>query len=202
MRDLKKAANVSEEVLRRLETYLALLTKWQRRVNLVGASTMADPWRRHFLDCAQLAPHIDPKDKTVVDIGSGAGFPGLVLAIMGVPGIELVESNLRKCQFLEEAARETGTNVRIHPRRAEDLGEGFADLVTARAVAPLDRLLGSAHRILRNGGRCLFLKGKLARQELTGATKSWNMRFEIVPSLSDPSGAILKLEGIVHRRER
>lgn len=200
--EFKERVNISEDVLHRLEAYLALLGKWQRRLNLVGASTISDSWRRHFLDSAQLAPHIGREYKTVADIGSGAGFPGLVLAIMGVPGIELVESNLRKCQFLEEVARATGTQVRIHPCRAEALDGGFADLVTARAVAPLDRLLVCAHRILRHGGRCLFLKGRQARQELTAATKSWNMRFEIVPSLTDPSGAILKLEGIVHRRER
>lgn len=197
-----KVANISEDVLLRLETHLELLIKWQPRVNLVAASTMADPWRRHFLDSAQLVPHIRLEDKAVIDIGSGAGFPGMVLAIMGVPGIELVESNLRKCQFLQEVARTTETRVRIHPCRAENLGEGFADLVTARAVAPLDRLLVCAHRILRNDGRCLFLKGNQVREELTAATKSWNMRFEIVPSLTDPSGVILKLEGIVHRRER
>ena len=105
----------------RLSRYLELLRRWQRAINLVGASTLADPWRRHILDCAQIAPHVPRTAATVLDLGSGAGLPGLVLALLGVPGVQLVESDRRKAQFLREAARATGAAVVVHAARIEQL---------------------------------------------------------------------------------
>ncbi len=116
--------------------YLELLGRWQRAVNLVGGSTLADPWRRHILDCAQVVPHVPRSAATVLDLGSGAGLPGLVLALMGVPGVHLVESDQRKAQFLREAARLTRAPVVVHATRIEDLRGIAADVVTARALAP------------------------------------------------------------------
>ena len=187
--------DVSRETLARLSRYLELLRRWQAAINLVGASTLADPWRRHILDCAQIAPHVPRTARIVLDLGSGAGLPGLVLALLGVPGVQLVESDRRKAQFLREAARSTGAEVTVHAARIEDL-ELRADVVTARALAPLPRLLELAAEVLGPGGLCLFLKGQSALDELTRARQSWHMHSEIVPSRSGSRGVLLKLEGV------
>jgi 16S rRNA (guanine527-N7)-methyltransferase len=187
--------DVSRETLARLSRYLELLQRWQRAVNLVGASTLADPWRRHILDCGQIAPHVPRATRTVLDLGSGAGLPGLVLALLGVSGVQLVESDQRKAQFLREAARVTQAAVVVHAGRIEQL-ELCADVVTARALAPLPRLLELAARFLTSQSLCLFLKGETALDELTQARQSWHMQCEIVPSRSGSRGVLLKLEGV------
>jgi 16S rRNA (guanine527-N7)-methyltransferase len=187
--------DVSRETLARLSRYLELLQRWQRAVNLVGASTLADPWRRHILDCGQIAPHVPRAARTVLDLGSGAGLPGLVLALLGVSGVQLVESDQRKAQFLREAARVTQAAVVVHASRIEQL-ELCADVVTARALAPLPRLLELAARFLTSQSLCLFLKGETALDELTQARQSWHMQCEIVPSRSGSRGVLLKLEGV------
>jgi 16S rRNA (guanine527-N7)-methyltransferase len=188
--------DVSRETLDRLSLYLELLRRWQGAVNLVGASTLGDPWRRHILDCGQIAPHVPPTGKIVLDLGSGAGLPGLVLAVLGVPGVHLVESHVRKAQFLREAARLTQVPVTIHAARIEELRNMAADVVTARALAPLPRLLELAAPALAPHGLCLFLKGQTALDELTAARQSWHMHSEIVPSRSGSRGVLLKLEGV------
>jgi 16S rRNA (guanine527-N7)-methyltransferase len=187
--------DVSRETLARLSRYLELLQRWQRAVNLVGASTLADPWRRHILDCGQIAPHVPRAARTVLDLGSGAGLPGLVLALLGVSGVQLVESDQRKAQFLREAARITQAPVVVHAARIEQL-ELCADVVTARALAPLPRLLELAARFLTGQTLCLFLKGETALDELTQARQSWHMQCAIVPSRSGSRGVLLKLEGV------
>jgi 16S rRNA (guanine527-N7)-methyltransferase len=185
---------VSRETLERLDAYVALLAAWNRRINLVGASTMGDPWRRHILDSAQLRPHLPPRARVLVDLGSGAGLPGLILAILGVPEVHLVESDQRKAAFLREAARVTGAPAQIHAQRAEKLPRLAADVVTARAVASLPDLLDIAEPFLATHSICLFLKGRGAGEELTLAAKTWKMASRLLPSLSDPGGTLVILE--------
>lgn len=185
--------DVSRETSARLETYLALLTRWQRAINLVGPATLADPWRRHFLDSAQLSRYLPENAHAIYDLGSGAGFPGLVLAIMGQVGIHLVESDLRKVQFLRDVARSLELQVEIHARRIEELPKGCADVVTARALAPLPRLLDLAAPLMGPESICLFLKGRRASDELTEVRKCWRMSAQSFPSLSDSSASVLKL---------
>jgi 16S rRNA (guanine527-N7)-methyltransferase len=194
--------DVSRETLERLTLHLELLTRWQPAINLVGPSTLADPWRRHMLDSAQLCAHLPAAPGSVVDLGSGAGFPGMVLAILGVPNVALVESDRRKAQFLREVARATATAVTIHAERAERLPATPATVVTARALAPLSRLLPLAERFLAADGICLFLKGAAVSDELTAAAECWHMEPEIHPSLSAPAGIVLKLRGIARARDR
>jgi 16S rRNA (guanine527-N7)-methyltransferase len=158
---------------------------------------MGDVWRRHILDAAQLYPHIPAGTRVAVDLGSGAGLPGLVLKIMGVPEMHLVESDQRKAAFLREAVRVTGAPAIIHPVRIEAMPPISADLVTARALAPLPELLRLAAPFVAPAGLCLLLKGKTADAELTEAGKEWNMRAQQFPSISDPSGRLLKLESLV-----
>jgi 16S rRNA (guanine527-N7)-methyltransferase len=194
--------DVSRETLDRLDAYVALLVSWNRRINLVGASTLGDPWRRHILDSAQLWPLLPARTRVLVDLGSGAGLPGLVLAILGVPEVHLVESDQRKAAFLREAVRITGASAKIHAVRADKLPRLAADAVTARALADLPDLLDMAEPFLAAHSICAFLKGRGAAEELTLAAKSWKMRSRLVPSLSDPGGKVVILEGLERSDER
>lgn len=199
-RDEIAALGVSRETLERLELYAALLRKWTRAINLVGPDTLPDLWRRHFLDSAQLLPLLPPappeRPRRLADLGSGAGFPGLVLAILGAGEVHLVESDSRKAQFLREVSRETGAGAQVHTARIETLSPLFADCVTARALAPLTQLLDYAARHLRPGGQALVLKGKSAGQELTQAAARWSMAAEQFASRSDPAGVILRITNL------
>lgn len=187
------AADVSRETLARLEAYAALLVKWQARINLVGGATLADLWRRHMLDSAQLHRLLPAQARVLVDLGSGAGFPGLVLAAMGVPEVHLIEADARKCAFLREAARVMGVAVTVHNRRIAEVAPFAADVVTARALAPLRELLVLAAPFLGPDTMCLFLKGRGVEDELTEAAKDWTIHAEMIASLSDPLGSILRI---------
>jgi 16S rRNA (guanine527-N7)-methyltransferase len=194
--DFARHLPVSRETVDRLKVYADLLVKWQARINLVGPATVPDLWSRHILDSAQLHPRLPAGP--VLDLGSGAGFPGLVLAIMGAGPVHLVESDRRKCAFLSEAARITQTPVHIHPHRIEALKAFPVAAITARALAPLGELLNLAARFLAPGVHCLFLKGRNSEHELTEAAKDWMMDVERITSITDPSGLILHLSE-VHR---
>jgi 16S rRNA (guanine527-N7)-methyltransferase len=193
--------NVSRETILRLRSYAEILAKWQLTINLVAADSLADLWRRHMLDSAQLHPLLPPATRTVMDLGSGAGFPGLVLAAMGVPEVHLIEANARKCVFLAEAARamglQPGRDLWIHQERIEEMAGWPVDVVTARACASLDRLLARAERFLGPRSICLFHKGVAVDEELRLACRRWTMEVERVRSRSDPSGTILRLSQIV-----
>jgi 16S rRNA (guanine527-N7)-methyltransferase len=188
---------VSAEILDRLEAYLAVLAKWNARINLVGPATLRDPWRRHILDSAQMVAHLPPG--RLADLGTGAGLPGLILAILGREDVHLVESDQRKVAFLREAARITGANPTLYATRIEAMPALSAAVVTARALAPLDRLLDMAERFLGPETACYFLKGARVEDELTEARKSWQMEVELLPSLADEAGVIVKVTGIGRR---
>ncbi|WP_029012501.1 16S rRNA (guanine(527)-N(7))-methyltransferase RsmG [Niveispirillum irakense] len=190
---------VSRETLEKLQVYEAQLRKWNPAINLVAKSTLNDIWGRHLADSAQLFQHVPEGTTLQVDLGSGAGFPGLVMAILGVPAVHLVESDVRKAAFLRETARLTGAPVTVHAVRIEVADVPPADLVTARALADLSLLLPWAHGLLKPGGFCLFPKGKTAADELTAVRDSWNMRIEQFPSLTDPAGTLLRLSDISPR---
>ena len=193
---------VSRETLERLTVHLDLLRRWQPAINLVGPTTLADPWRRHFLDSAQLVKHLPDAAANLADLGSGAGFPGMVLALLGVPGVHLIEANRRKVQFLREVARATGALVTIHAERVERMQGWPADVITARALAPLPRLLELAEGFLSADSVCLLLKGRSAERELTEARGSWHMVAAMFPSLSEPNGIVVQLRGIRRARDR
>ena len=188
---------VSRETLARLEAYAALLTQWSARINLVGRDTIADLWRRHMLDSAQLRAFVPNRARSMIDLGSGAGFPGLVLAILGVPGVELVEADSRKCAFLREAVRITEAPVTIRPCRVAAVPRHSVGVVTARALAPLDRLLDLAQPFLGPDTVCLFPKGERAGEELTLARKRWTMTVVLHNSIADPRGVVLRLHQVV-----
>ena len=196
----QEISGASDEDLERLRTYVALLNKWQDKINLVSKDSLTDVWRRHILDSAQLAPLIGSQIKSIADIGTGAGFPGMVLAIIGAAEeIHLIESNERKNVFLREVNRVTKAGTIIHNIRVEKLQEVSVDLVVSRAVASLEQLLQYVNPLIKKGGQCLFLKGKKWREELTEVQKKWIINESVIQSLSDPSGMILKLEEIKSR---
>lgn len=194
----RRATQVSADVVAKLATYAALLAKWQRAINLVGPGTLADVWRRHMFDSAQLFPLMPPQAHTLVDLGSGAGFPGLVLAIMGVPDVHLVESDHRKAAFLSHVSRETGAGATVHAERIEAMAPMKADVVTARALAPMPKLLGLARGFIGPQTVCLFLKGQDIVSELTKTPISMNMSVERLPSRTATSASILRLKEITY----
>lgn len=189
--------NVSRETIERLKIYQHLLETWQKKVNLVSASTLPFAWERHFKDSLQLLPYLPQKKVSLIDLGSGAGFPGLVLAIARPETLDvtLVEADLKKCLFLENVSRETFSPVTILRSRIESLESTLkADVITARGLAPLTLLLGYAISLMKEEAACLFLKGKEFEKEIQEAQKKWEFDLEIFPSLADSRGRILKIK--------
>lgn len=190
-----------DATLDRLTAYLDLLVHWQRRINLVGSSTLADPWRRHILDSAQLVAHLPASLGSIIDLGSGAGLPGMVIAIVSGRPVTLVDSDARKCAFVREAARLTNAPVSVLNQRIELLPAASATVVTARALAPLDRLLSPISSILHPLGVALLLKGRTTDEELTLASKHWKMTATKFPSLSDSESWVVQLQEITPRHD-
>lgn len=192
---------VSRETLDKFETYNALLRKWQKAINLVGPTTVDDAAERHFFDSAQMFRYIPDIEVTLADLGSGAGFPGLVLAMLGVKDVHLVESDIRKATFLREVSRETSTPVTVHDKRIEDTVIPNLDVVTARALAPLQDLLAHVDR-LRTPDRPIYAvlaKGLQHGEEIDKARKTWDFELEVFPSESDMSGKVLRIKDLVKK---
>ena len=175
------------------------LVKWQGSINLVGADTLADAWQRHFLDSLQLLNAIDDPAKNIVDIGSGAGFPGMVLAICGALNVHLIESDGKKIVFLREVARVTDTNVSIHHCRAEECKNLSADIIVSRACDSLNNLLSLSSHFVSRENYFLFHKGKNYSKEIEDTKMHWTFDIEIIPSITDREGVILKLTHITKR---
>jgi 16S rRNA (guanine527-N7)-methyltransferase len=203
--DVVRETGVSRETVARIRAYLAVLDDWRERINLIGPGEGRHLWRRHVLDSLQLLKEIFPTDLRLADLGSGAGFPGLVLACALADregaSVTLVEKSVRKSQFLEAAITAVGLPARVLNQRLEDPApkERF-DVVTARALAPLPKLLGYAHGWLKPSGKALLMKGRDAVKELTLARESWTFEVSSGPSLSSPEGQILKVSNLRPRR--
>ncbi|MBL7237927.1 16S rRNA (guanine(527)-N(7))-methyltransferase RsmG [Novacetimonas hansenii] len=187
--------DVSRETRDRLTAYADLLVRWNARINLVSRPDLAQLWPRHIADSLQLAALI-PQGARVVDMGSGGGFPGLVIAMATDAHVTLIESDQRKAAFLREASRVAGVRTRVIAARIEAAEAGPADIVTARALAPLPQLLQWGVRFLDKEGFCLFLKGKNADEELNAANADWRMAVTRIPSRTDADGIILRLSDI------
>ncbi len=195
----EKNFDVSRETIERLGEYEALLKKWNTKINLVSRNTVNDIWQRHFSDSAQLFPHIDNLYSNWLDFGSGAGFPGLVVATIAkekAPNIEfvLVESDQRKAAFLHTVSNTLGLKVKVISERVEALNPQHADIISARAVAPLGQLLELARPHAHKSTILLFPKGINYELELTAAQKHWHIEVEIIPSMTDSSSVILRIE--------
>lgn len=194
---------VSRETIDRLDRLVVLLLRWQRTTNLIAPSTVMTLWTRHIADSLQLAA-LSPTARVWVDLGSGGGFPGMVIACalagLDEARVHLVESNGKKAAFLREAARNLQVPAIVHHRRIEDFVKGFdetADIVTARALARLVHILTHARPLLNRGAQGLFPKGQDVDAELTQASKYWSIEATLVPSRTDPQGRIV----VVRRAE-
>lgn len=190
---------VSRETLEMLDGYYELLKTWNAKINLVGKGTLQDIWQRHFADSAQLFG-IPGKPGRWVDLGSGAGFPGLVIAILaqesGKYEVTLVESDQRKAAFLRVVVRELGLRVTVLAKRIEDVEPQNAEVVSARALASLSKLLEFAETHLSTEGTALFPKGEKADAEIAEALEQWRFRCEKHPSVTDARSSILSIGGI------
>jgi 16S rRNA (guanine527-N7)-methyltransferase len=202
---LDRLLDVSRETGERLERFVGLLRKWQAADNLIARGTLSSIWQRHIADSAQLAT-LFPKERRWLDLGSGAGFPGLVVAILlgGAAGtsVDLVESNQRKCAFLREAIRTTGAQAAVHCGRIESVVSAWdrpVGIVTARALAPLDRLFSLAEPVLVRGGRGAFHKGQDFESEIEFASKSWEYDLVIHRSRIEPRGVILEVRSLARK---
>jgi 16S rRNA (guanine527-N7)-methyltransferase len=199
---LQKITPVSRETTEKLVLYSSLLEKWQKSQNLVSSSALSQLWSRHMADSLQLLEY-GLSEGPWLDLGSGAGFPGLVIAIAGEGReghhVHLIESNKRKCAFLAEVIRKTGAPATIHSLRIENSGDilaGIAKTITARAVAPLDRLCSYVEPMLSAGSVALFLKGRGVQAEIEEAERNFLLNYQVLNSKTDPQGVILRLESV------
>jgi 16S rRNA (guanine527-N7)-methyltransferase len=202
----QQLTSVSRETLAHFMNYHSLTLKWQAKINLISPTTIEEIWERHLFDSAQLFVLLSTDDETLIDLGSGAGFPGLVLALLARDSgrqtiFHLVEADSRKAAFLIEVAIATGLmnqTIKIHAVRAEKLANGplaaTADVVTARALAALPDLLSHAQPLLKPTGRCLFLKGEKAAEEVAAASKAgWLFDLKRHPSRTDREATVLEI---------
>jgi len=194
-------ANVSRETFERLEVYAAALVKWQNAINLVSPGTIPELWTRHFLDSAQVFDLAQAREGLWLDIGSGAGFPGLVCAAIAAeksPDLRFtfIESDLRKGSFLRTVAAQMGFKIGVLTRRIEESPPQNATVLSARALASLTKLLGHAERHLSPDGTALFQKGATHGQEVDEALETWHMTMEAVPSQTADGAVILKIGDI------
>ena len=197
--------NVSRETIEQLKAYEASLREWQNKFNLVSKSSLDDAWKRHFLDSLQLLKYIPEGAKSLCDFGSGAGFPGMVLAIAlkeKTPYLKavLVESIGKKTLYLKEVAKITNTNVNIINDRIENLPNVKYDIITSRAMTSLSKLLGFAHRFCKKNTICIFPKGKSYMEEISEAKNNWNFDCLVENSEQSDEGKILIIKNITRKQ--
>ncbi len=194
-----ESVTVSRETIEKLEIYAELLKKWQKTINLVSSSSLPNLWQRHFLDSAQLVKYLPKGAKKLLDMGSGAGFPVLVVAILN-PNLKLeihaIESDTRKVAFMREVVRNCRLNVNIHNCRIEQTAPFPAEVITARALAPLRDLLTYVKPFITNDSVCLFLKGQNVEAEIEDMHRKWNADIELKPSISDPDGKVVIIKNV------
>ena len=200
--DCQKILNVSRETMEKFDKYLKWLKNWQRNLNLVGSSTLEDPWRRHILDSGQITKYIKNKNEPIIDVGSGAGLPGVVLSIMGYKNIAMVESDYKKTVFIIEALRVCGTKAKVLNERIEKLECIDGKTLTFRAFAPIEKVFYLLGDKIKKETRLVFLKGKTAMEEVRSSKKIWdklkkennfliNPNFKTYSSLSDKNSKVV-----------
>lgn len=199
--DIIKKLDVSRETFERLEIYAGLLRKWNPAINLVAPSTMDDLWDRHMVDSAQVFRLLPQNARKWCDVGSGGGFPGVVVALLAhevFPDLKVtcIESDLRKATFLRTVLRETGVDASVISARIEEAPPQNADVFSARALASLDKLLDFSERHLSENGVCLFLKGAKYQEEINQALDCWSFELDKIPSVTHADAVILKIGAI------
>ena len=195
--------HVSRETFNKFKIFIEVLLKWQKSVNLISNSTINTIWKRHFLDSAQLYTYSQDIKGNILDIGSGAGFPGMILAMMGNNNVNLIESDQKKCIFMREVARLTNTKVKIYNCRIEDLDYMKPELIISRALAPLSKLIEYVDNHMNKNieenketPKLLFLKGKNYNNEIYDLLKIKKLEIDIFPSITDDFGKVLYIKNI------
>jgi len=191
--------DVPRETQEKLDCYVQLLIKWQARINLISSKTLPEIWHRHILDSAQLVSYLPKTPSVILDMGSGAGLPGVILAILTRHQLHLVESDSRKIAFMRTALRETSTSAILHEQRMEIVPALRPDIITARALAPLSQLITLASGQHHEKIEYLFLKGREAKQELTALPACPKMEAECLPSMTDSQASIIRLKPILYK---
>ncbi|MEM9061930.1 MAG: 16S rRNA (guanine(527)-N(7))-methyltransferase RsmG [Pseudomonadota bacterium] len=197
---------VSRETIEKLDAFSALLTRWNRKINLVSPREIDRLWDRHILDSAQVFPHVPDDVTSWADVGSGAGLPGLVCAILAAEKnrdlvVDLIESDQRKCVFLRQASRELGLETRVHAERVEAVAPKTFQIITARAFASVPKILTLTAPLRGETTRYLLLKGRSYESELTEAEQSWKLHASRIPSRTDPDGMILDITEVYPRHD-
>lgn len=194
--EIQKFIELSPAQIEALEKFVELLLQENDRYNLIGKSTIDDVWNRHILDSAQIMRFISNNNLKIADFGCGAGFPGIVISILGMKEVHLIEKSFRKCEFLRKAKLISSNRVFIHQAKLEELPSRPFDVITSRALASLDKLLAYSKKFLQNDGYTLFLKGKNLDQELELAKKQFQFSYELFPSLTSQESRIIKISNI------
>jgi 16S rRNA (guanine527-N7)-methyltransferase len=194
--EIKKFHQLDEKQIKALEDYIEFLLQENNKFNFIGESTIDDIWSRHVLDSAQLLRFIDNKNSKFADFGSGAGFPGIVLSILGLREIHLIEKSFRKAEFLNKAKLFSDKKIFVQAKRLEDLGDIKFDSILSRAFAPLNKLLDYTIKFLKKDGYCLFLKGKNLDLEIENAKKQFQFEYQLHPSLTSKESNIIKIFNI------
>ncbi len=195
--EIKKFSTLSQSQIKALEDFVILLLQENNKFNFIGKSTVDNVWERHILDSAQLLKYIDNKNGKFADFGTGAGFPGMVLSILGIKEMHLVEKAFRKTEFLRRTKLFSQNRVFVHQSKLEELTNVEFDCIVSRALAPLDKLLGYSKKFLKKDGYCLFLKGKNLEQEIELAKKTFQFEYELHRSLTSQDSNIIKISKII-----
>ncbi len=205
---LQKIMPVSRETIEKYQIYVSLLHKWQKKINLVATTTLPDVWERHIIDSLQIIPICtslsyeergDQKDLSMIDFGSGAGFPGMVVAISGGFDVHLMEADTRKTAFLREVARQTETKITCHNQRIEAIPPFPVDIITARGFASVDKILQFGAAFSQSSTKYILLKGEKYFDEIKMCQDNWTMIQKTTPSVSDPRGVIVTLEKVTQK---
>ena len=195
--EIKKFHPISTIEIEQLESFVKVLLEYNQQYNLVGKSTIDDIWHRHILDSAQMIKYIENKNLVVGDFGSGAGFPAIILSILGVKEVHLIEKSFRKCQFLELVAKISSNKIIIHQKKVEEINNLTFNILTSRALASLTKLLTVTKPFLNLQSQCIFLKGKNYTNEILLAKKSSKFNYTTYPSITSPEGKILIINNII-----
>ena len=194
--EIIKKFNISGKQEKLLDAYILNLKKYNKHTNLVGGSTLNDPWKRHILDCLQILPILNNYNYSILDMGTGAGLPGLILSIMGCQNVTLVDSNNKKTKFLEKIKKNMNLKVKIILDRVENEENKKYDIITSRALANLSKLFTYSHNFLKKNTVLIFLKGKTVNDEILDATKIWKFEYYKHTSLSDSRGSLLVIRNL------
>ncbi len=193
--------NVSRETVDRLDRFSKQLERWSSRINLVSKNTLSEVWSRHILDSAQILTLLPKEPINICDMGSGGGFPGLVLAIILEERLEayeicLIDSDQRKCAFLRQMALQQGLKVKVLTGRLEEIEPQGAQVITARALAPLPDLIAFGTRHMKENGKMIFLKGKTAKHEITSAQEDWKFEYQTYTSLTSADSFLIEIKNV------